>query len=34
VKAALEVLSLPVFPTRTDDELSRIIDAVNAAAVA
>jgi dTDP-4-amino-4,6-dideoxygalactose transaminase len=33
-KAALEVLSLPVFPTLTDDELSRIIDAVNAAAVA
>jgi perosamine synthetase len=31
-KAALEVLSLPVFPTLTDDELSRIIDAVNAAA--
>jgi dTDP-4-amino-4,6-dideoxygalactose transaminase len=33
-KAALEVLSLPVFPTLTDDDLSRIIDAVNAAAVA
>lgn len=30
-KAALEVLSLPVFPTLTGDELSRIIDAVNAA---
>lgn len=31
-RAALEVLSLPVFPTLTADELSRIIDAVNAAA--
>jgi dTDP-4-amino-4,6-dideoxygalactose transaminase len=33
-KAALEALSLPVFPTLTQDDLSRIIDAVNAAAVA
>ena len=31
-KAAQEVLSLPVFPTLTEDDLSRIIDAVNAAA--
>jgi dTDP-4-amino-4,6-dideoxygalactose transaminase len=30
-QAALEVLSLPVFPTLTSDELSRIVDAVNAA---
>jgi perosamine synthetase len=29
--AATEVLSLPVFPTLTDDDLSRVIDAVNAA---
>lgn len=30
-KAALEALSLPVFPSLTSDDLSRIIDAVNAA---
>lgn len=33
-KAALEALSLPVFPSLTSDELSRIVDAVNAAAEA
>ena len=32
--AAGEVLSLPVYPTLTDDEVARVIDSVNAVAVA
>lgn len=33
-RAALEVLSLPVYPTLTEDELSRIVSAVNSTASA
>lgn len=33
-RAALEVLSLPVYPTLSEDELSRIVSAVNSAASA